>query len=306
MLPDQVSEELSAAFERAIQGDEDAFLRVAMRGSGPDARPNLRLARAIGEHAARRFSEKGGGPVLPLILKLSRPNVGDDLPEPFIAVMTAFALLAMARGSHKRVVEREIDRGLFEITGEERDLVTKQVVQAWVPFAARGEAAANATLSWADSWLDEEEREVVYLTCATLLRVFADETVTRLVDPDALFAYLDRAIETARRAPRSHERAPGRRRILFFLPDAICAATELRGGQPWLLAHLEELGGDRTFRPVLGEAVTKLRRSKLPQPELAELADKFVETERVKHSSRMHLKDGARNRGRKAKRRRGG
>ena len=304
MLPDQVSEELSESFGLALQGDVAAFLRVAMRGSGPDARPNLRLARAIGEHAARRFSDKGGGPVLPLILKLSRPT-GNDLPEPFIAITAAFALVAMARGDHKRVVAREIDRGLFEVTGEERDLVTKQVVQAWVPFAARGEDAAGKTLTWARAWLDEEDREVAYLNCATMLRVLADETITRLLDPDEFFAFLDRTIETVRRSPRSHERAPGRRRILMFLPDAICAAAELRGGPGWLLAHLEELGGDRTFRPLFEDTITKLRRKKLAQPDLAKIADKWVETDRVKHSSRMHLKDGARNRGRKAKRRRG-
>src|SRR5690606_7647327 len=93
------SEALKAALERAIAGDDRVLRQLLSRFGGmPSPRPNLPLAAAFGEDAARY-----GAAALPLLASLAAEDASVDERESYLPVAAAHGLTSLlARGESEQ------------------------------------------------------------------------------------------------------------------------------------------------------------------------------------------------------------
>ncbi|HSS39568.1 MAG TPA: hypothetical protein VLT58_12435 [Polyangia bacterium] len=119
---------------------------------------------------------------------------------------------------------------LAVLAADERTHVRLGALDALTTVATRKGARegrpGDILVSRALGWLDLDDREVRFGAAAVVVEVFADaRTLTALADPEALLAYLTRAIDSIADAPRAAERSDARRRLLMALPRTLAAVV---------------------------------------------------------------------------------
>jgi hypothetical protein len=252
------NDRLASALDRALAtGDTAALLDQLDRGSGlPGPRPNLELARAVGEAIARHEARADR-----LVAELARAE--GEYPR----IVAALALAARAiPGADRRRSRARVDQALAdlqELAGDERHLVRTGVVEALrVRLSALGEAAVVDLAAWTDG----------YLQAHVALEALADRTwLTTLPTATTLLARLDEAFVLADASPRSAERTQGMRTLRQGLPAQIAVFA---ARFPETLAWLEQKTASSRpeTREVVAGAIRALRRTVLSDVEAGRLS----------------------------------
>ena len=214
---------LRAALTAALGGRPAAVQDLLARlGRGDSPRPNLRLAAAFGAELAS--TEVAPEAVFRLLELLGDADADAEEPGVFLPVAAAHGWVAMI------LAGRDQGRGwaaLAALAADGRTPVRLGALDALASFAARREGRrADALMTRALHWLDEEDREVRFGAAAVVVEVFgAPAALAALADPDALLDYLSRAIDTIADAPRAAERSDARRRLLLALPRTLATVV---------------------------------------------------------------------------------
>lgn len=257
-MDDIRSERLGAALNRAVAGGDTAELfNLLQRGSGlPGPRPNLDLARAMGQALARHEARANR-----IVAALCRSE------EEYLRVVAAMAFAARSLpGPNPRRTRTRVDEALADLqqlAEDPRHLVRSGIVAALrVRLTALGEPAVVALQAWTDG----------YLQAHVALEALADRTwLTTLPSADSLLARLDEAFVLADLSPRSAERSQGMRTLRGGMPAqiAIFAARF-----PATLAWLEKKAASTRpeTREVVTGAIRALRRNVLSDVEAGRLA----------------------------------
>jgi hypothetical protein len=266
------SEPLRAALAAALAGrPKDLETWLCRYGAGPQHRPNLRLAAALGAELA-----SAAGPVARLLARLGANDAAPNTPEVFLPIAAAYGWVARLGAGRDR---GEAWAALAELAADERAPVRYGTREALLTLALRPDGADELLASAAD-WLTIEDRERRYGAAGVVLEVLADRRVVAAVgDPEDLLALLSRAIAEIALAPRSAERSDARRRLLLSLPAAcIAVAAGLRGGDrgpAWLETECTN-ARHPDVRGALSDAIVALRHA--PQGPSAALIQRLRQT----------------------------
>ena len=236
------NEALRTALSAALAGQfarlDDLLSRLG-RGDGP--RPNLRLAAAFGAAVAAQPADAAA--VVRLLSHLGDDDAAPDQPAVFLPVAAAHGWAALLQAGREQ--ERAWN-ALAVLAADERTHVRLGALDALTAVAtrrgSRGGRPGDTLVSRALGWLELEDRELQFGAAAVVVEVFADaRTLTALADPEALLAYLTRAIDSIADAPRAAERSDARRRLLMALPRTLAAVvvnlTDGEMGTAWLEAE---------------------------------------------------------------------
>jgi hypothetical protein len=243
------SEPLRAALASALAGKPAALEDLLGRlGDGHGARPNLRLAAALGAE----ISALPGDPSR-LLDRLGANDGAPDTPEVFLPIAAAHGWVGRLRA------DREVGAAwaaLATLAGDERAPVRLGTLDALASFAGRP-GGGRALLAQALDWLELDDREIRFGAAGVVVEVFANrQTLAAVGDPEALLDYLSRAIAAITDAPRAAERSDARRRLLLALPRTLAGvAAGLRTGERGAAWLEEECRNTR--HPDLREALSK-------------------------------------------------
>ncbi|AKT42418.1 hypothetical protein [Chondromyces crocatus] len=246
------SERLEAALAKALDGEPAELFDQLTRSSGmPGPRPNLDLARAMGQSIAR-----AGGRGVDLLHAME----ADERQE--------FLLMVVAHGYAARMGEGKADAGeLLQRLGEDaRKQVRDGVADALrALLGARGEDAVRTLQAWTDG----------YLQAHVALSALADREVLAHLPSSAgqeVVARLDEAFELADKSPRAAERLQGVRQLREGMPKQIgLFASRFPETLTWLEQKAQIVERPES-RQVVDEAITALRRETFPQAEVDRLA----------------------------------
>ena len=253
------SETLRAALRLAISGKpgnlEDLLCR---HGGGPDQRPNLRLAAALGaELAALSVSAAR------LLARFSSDDAAPDSPRVFLPMAAAHGWVAVLRTGRD---VNEAWAALADLASDERSPVRVGTLHALASLALR-EGGALDLVTHALHWLSRDDLDQRTSTAALVIEVLGDRRViSALADQRELFDYLSRAISEITEAPRSAERLAGRRRLLMSLPPTLAAvvATLHSGNRgPNWMETLCASAVHPDVRKALSDSILRLQKTSL-------------------------------------------
>jgi hypothetical protein len=253
------SERLSAALDHAVTtGDAAGFVELLRRNSGlPGPRPNLELARAVGQALARR--KKGHADRL--VVELARSD------DEYLRVVAALSLAAQslpgddARRDRARATEALA--ALQELAEDPRHVVRLGVIEALrVRISTLGEAAVTELAAWTDG----------YLQAHVALEALADRILlTTLPSGAGVLARLDEAFALANASSRSAERSQGMRTLRQGMPAQIALfAARFPETLAWLGQRAASTRPET--REVVTGAIQALRRSVISDVEAARLS----------------------------------
>src|SRR6185312_6938293 len=208
LMTDIRNDRLTAALDRALAGGDPADLFEQLRrGSNlPGPRPNLDLAKAVGQTLARADSRAD---------RVVAALVSADDEYPHIVAAMAFVYRSLpgdkARRSSPRAAEALAD--LQELAEDPRKQVRDGIVEALrLRLAALGTPAVVDLAAWTDG----------YLQAHVALEAMADRTwLTTISTAEDILARLDEAFVLADRSPRSAERSQGMRTLRQGMPSQI-------------------------------------------------------------------------------------
>ncbi|HET8939553.1 MAG TPA: hypothetical protein VFN67_39205, partial [Polyangiales bacterium] len=165
---------LSAAASPAVseRAYETLAQLLAKSGGLPGVRPNLTLAAAFGVEVAQLAEQH----VTKLLDNLASETAAPDTSRAFLPVAAAhgYAQCLMAGDAGPSRVDAEIAwRGLQLLAADERAHIRTGTCSALTALAAQ-EGNADALITRADAWLDEEERELSYGAVASALEVLSE------------------------------------------------------------------------------------------------------------------------------------
>jgi hypothetical protein len=250
------NEALRAALAAALTGKPSALEVLLCRyGAGPQGRPNLRVAAALGIEVAQ-----APGAVPRLLSRLGDNDAAPDTPEVFLPIAAAYGWAArLAAG----LDQRPAWVALRILAADERAPVRMGTREALLAFALRPDGG-DALLRAADDWLAVDDREERYGSAGVVLEVLSDRRVMAAIgDETGLLEYLSRTIAEIAEAPRAAERSAGRRRLLLSLPGACAAVAVGRRagghGPDWLEAACIS-ARHPDVRGALSDAILSLRQ----------------------------------------------
>jgi hypothetical protein len=251
------NEALQKALQEALGG---VSLRLeellARHGALPSGRPNLTLAAAFGIEIGAY-----AGSVTKLLERLGAEDAAPDTPRVFLPVAAAHGWVARIREG------KDVEAAwyaLAELAADERTQVRLGTLDALVSLAVRP-GCADILVARVEEWLARDDREVRFGAAALAVEALGEPRVIAGVEaPEALLAYLTRAIDVVADAPRSAERSEGRRRMLLSFPRTLSSvASGLRAGElglRWLIAECER-AEHPDVRRALGLSAEHLRTS---------------------------------------------
>ncbi|EYF08337.1 hypothetical protein [Chondromyces apiculatus] len=250
------SERLEAALARALDGDVDELIDQLTRASGmPGPRPNLDLARAMGQAIAR-----AGGRGVELLKVLAAQEKREYLQ------------MVVAHGYATRAAEGKADASelLQRLAEDPHKQIRDGVVDALrALLEARGEAVIGPLAAWTDG----------YLQASVVLAALGEREVLARLPGNAaseVLARLDESFDLADKSPRAAERLQGVRQLREGMPRQIALFASRF---PETIGWLEQRAAN-TERPesrqVIDEALTALRKETFPQAEVDRLAKILV------------------------------
>jgi hypothetical protein len=256
-MTDIRSDRLTAALDRALAGGDpvDLFEQLRRGSNLPGPRPNLDLAKAVGQTLAR--SEGRADRVVAALV-----SADEEYPRIVAAMVFAYRSLPgdKARRSAPRVAEALAD--LQQLAEDPRHLVRDGIVEALrLRLAALGAAAVADLAAWTDG----------YLQAHIALEAMADRTwLTTLPTPEDILARLDEAFVLADRSPRSAERSQGMRTLRQGMPAQIVTfATRFPETLVWLEQKTASTRPET--REVVAGAIKGLRRAVISDVEAVRL-----------------------------------
>ncbi len=293
------SEELRAALGDALAGRPSRLGDLLARHGGlPGPHANLALAAAFGDALAD--AGKGARRVLE---RLRSDPAEADTARAFLPIAAAYGYVARLESD-----PRDAWHGVLESTADDRAPVRIALVAALSAWCARAAGRIDRLVAEADAWRELEDREHVYASQAIALDVIADRRgLEGLADRPALLAWLERVLASVNDAPRAAERSVARRKLLAALPAALAeTAASLRGaddGIAWLTARAAEAHHPDLHR-AMERTIDELRRG--PRAQRAEsieaLRAALATTVKPPRDPTL-IREGARGRGKKGKRR---
>ncbi len=246
----------TAALDRALAtGDTADLFEQLSRGSGlPGPRPNLDLARAVGQALARHEGRADR-----IVAELARA----DAEYPRIVAAQALAARSLPSPGRSRARIEEALADLQALAEDGRHLVRTGIVEALrLRLQTLGDPAVADLAAWTDG----------YLQAHVALEALADRTwLTTLPTSASLLARLEEAFTLADTSPRSAERTQGMRALRQGLPTQIAAFA---ARFPETLSWLEQKTtcSRPETREVIAATIRSMRRSVLSDAEAGRLA----------------------------------
>ena len=251
---------LSAAASPAVSGRAyEALAQLLARSGGlPGVRPNLTLAAAFGVEVAQLAEQH----VTKLLDNLASETAAPDNSRAFLPVAAAHGYAQCLMAGDTPVDAESAWRGLQLLAADERAHIRTGTCAALTALAAQ-EGNADALITRADAWLDEEERELSYGAVASALEVLSETRVIAGVrEHAALLSLLSRVFETLADARRSEQRSDARRRVLRALPNMLAnlvaaARAAAAGSAEWFREACENTR-DPELRAVLSDTLQRM------------------------------------------------
>lgn len=248
------SEPLRAALAAALAGKPERLEELLCRfGGGPDRRPNLRLAAALGADLSA-LPDSAMSSAAGLLDRFGGDEAAPDSPRVFLPMAAAHGWVALLRANRDTHRAWEAVGGL---AADERTPVRLAVIDALTTFAVTHPSGARALVDHALGWLDADDRDARFAAAALVIDVLGERQVGAALRDHhpQLLAYLGRVLEEITGAPRAAERLESRRRLLSALPNslatAVVAASTGDLGPAWM-----ESVCDQTTHPDVREALS--------------------------------------------------
>jgi hypothetical protein len=147
---------------------------------------------------------------------------------------------------------------LAVLAADERAPVRLGAIDALLALAVR-EGGAEILLARAVTWMELDDREVVYGAAAMVVDILAKaQVLSALHDHGAMLDYLTTVLDLVAEAPRSAARSDALRRLTLALPATLAAVVALPGGGlAWLQQHCRDAFVPE-LRQVLSEGVVRV------------------------------------------------
>ncbi len=248
------NETLQASLREAIAGNparlEDLLCR---HGAVLTPQPNVKLAAAFGVEIGTHPS-----PAIPrLLARLGQDDAAPDTSRAFLPIAAAHGWAARVRAG------RDVEMAwaaLAVLAADERAPVRLGAIDALLTLAVR-EGGAEILLARAVTWIELDDREVVYGAAAMVVDLLAKaQVLSALHDHGAMLDYLTAVLGLVAEAPRSAARSDALRRLTLALPATLAAVVALPGGGlAWLQQHCRDAFVPE-LRQVLSEGVVRVGR----------------------------------------------